>query len=318
MTDIATVSNAEATAAAVDAARRGEGVAVLVPCYNEAPTIAKVVSDFRAALPEATIYVYDNNSTDGTADIAAAAGAVVRRESRQGKGNVVRSMFRDIDAEYYLMVDGDDTYPAEAAGDLLAPLAADAADMTVGDRISNGAYGKENERPFHNFGNSLVRTAINCLFHSDIKDIMTGYRAFSYQFVKTFPVLSGGFEIETEMTIHAVDRKMYVENSDGFRVLMTIARLFRVYCPLRFFGLLALLLAAVSILLFLPILLTYLDTGLVPRFPTLIVSGFIMVAALQSLFCGLLLDNMRQKDCRDFEFQLQQAHDSYRRMQERA
>lgn len=160
MTDIATVSNAEATAAAVDAARRGEGVAVLVPCYNEAPTIAKVVSDFRAALPEATIYVYDNNSTDGTADIAAAAGAVVRRESRQGKGNVVRSMFRDIDAEYYLMVDGDDTYPAEAAGDLLAPLAADAADMTVGDRISNGAYGKENERPFHNFGNNLVRRLI--------------------------------------------------------------------------------------------------------------------------------------------------------------
>ena len=207
MTDIATVSNAEATAAAVDAARRGEGVAVLVPCYNEAPTIAKVVSDFRAALPEATIYVYDNNSTDGTADIAAAAGAVVRRESRQGKGNVVRSMFRDIDAEYYLMVDGDDTYPAEAAGDLLAPLAADAADMTVGDRISNGAYGKENERPFHNFGNNLVRRLIRVIYGYAFEDVMTGYRAFTRAFVKTMPVMSGGFQIETEISIWAVDRR---------------------------------------------------------------------------------------------------------------
>ena len=245
-------------------------------------------------------------------------------------------MFREIDAKCYLMLDGDDTYPVASAREMVDRVLNRGADMVVGDRLSS-TYFQENKRPFHNFGNSLVRTAINCLFHSDIKDIMTGYRAFSYQFVKTFPVLSGGFEIETEMTIHAVDRKMFVENvvvdyrdrpagsqsklntySDGFRVLMTIARLFRVYCPLRFFGLLALLLAAVSILLFLPILLTYLDTGLVPRFPTLIVSGFIMVAALQSLFCGLLLDNMRQKDCRDFEFQLQQAHDSYRRMQERA
>lgn len=310
-------------------------VAVLLPCYNEEVTIGNVVRDFRAALPGATIYVYDNNSTDHTAEIARNAGAVVRREPRQGKGNVIRAMFEDIDADVYVMADGDDTYPADAAPAMVAKVL-DGYDMVIGDRLSS-TYFQENKRPFHNFGNSLVRTAINCLFHSDIKDIMTGYRAFSYQFVKTFPVLSGGFEIETEMTIHAVDRKMFVENvvvdyrdrpagsqsklntySDGFRVLMTIARLFRVYCPLRFFGLLALLLAAVSILLFLPILLTYLDTGLVPRFPTLIVSGFIMVAALQSLFCGLLLDNMRQKDCRDFEFQLQQAHDSYRRMQERA
>ncbi len=207
MTDIATVSNAEATASAVEAARRGEGVAVLVPCYNEAPTIAKVVSDFRAALPEATVYVYDNNSTDGTADIAAAAGAVVRRESRQGKGNVVRSMFRDIDAEYYLMVDGDDTYPAEAAGDLIAPLAADEADMTVGDRISNGAYGKENERPFHNFGNNLVRRLIKVIYGYAFEDVMTGYRAFTRAFVKTMPVMSGGFQIETEISIWAVDRR---------------------------------------------------------------------------------------------------------------
>ena len=210
MTDIATVSNAEATASAVEAARRGEGVAVLVPCYNEAPTIARVVADFRAALPEATIYVYDNNSTDGTADIAAAAGAVVRREFRQGKGNVVRSMFRDIDAEYYLMVDGDDTYPAEAAGDLIAPLAADEADMTVGDRISNGAYGKENERPFHNFGNNLVRRLIKVIYGYAFEDVMTGYRAFTRAFVKTMPVMSGGFQIETEISIWAVDRRWRV------------------------------------------------------------------------------------------------------------
>ena len=217
MTDIATVSNAEATAAAVDAARRGEGVAVLVPCYNEAPTIAKVVSDFRAALPEATVYVYDNNSTDGTADIAAAAGAVVRRESRQGKGNVVRSMFRDIDAEYYLMVDGDDTYPAEAAGDLIAPLAADEADMTVGDRISNGAYGKENERPFHNFGNNLVRRLIKVIYGYAFEDVMTGYRAFTRAFVKTMPVMSGGFQIETEISIWAVDRRWRVTDDSSYR-----------------------------------------------------------------------------------------------------
>ena len=281
-------------------------IAVLIPCYNESQTITKVVRDISAVLPEATVYVYDNNSTDGTGDLARAAGAVVRQEYKQGKGNVIRRMFREIDAKCYLMLDGDDTYPVASAREMVDRVLNRGADMVVGDRLSS-TYFQENKRPFHNFGNSLVRTAINCLFHSDIKDIMTGYRAFSYQFVKTFPVLSGGFEIETEMTIHAVDRKMFVENvvvdyrdrpagsqsklntySDGFRVLMTIARLFRVYCPLRFFGLLALLLAAVSILLFLPILLTYLDTGLVPRFPTLIVSGFIMVAALQSLFCGLL------------------------------
>lgn len=305
-------------------------IAVLIPCYNESQTIAKVVRDISAALPEAAVYVYDNNSTDGTGELARAAGAIVRQEYKQGKGNVIRRMFREIDARCYLMLDGDDTYPASAARDLVSLVLDRGADMVVGDRLSS-TYFQENKRPFHNFGNSLVRTAINGLFHSDIKDMMTGYRAFSYQFVKTFPVLSSGFEIETEMSIHAVDRKMYVENvvvdyrdrpegsesklntySDGIRVLLTIARLFRVYCPLRFFGLLALALAAVSMVLFLPILATYLSTGLVPRFPTLIVSGFIMVAALQSLFGGLLLDNIRQKDCRDFEFKLQQAHDRYK------
>lgn len=306
-------------------------IAVLIPCYNESQTIVKVVREISEALPEAVVYVYDNNSTDKTAELAESAGAVVRHEYRQGKGNVIRRMFREIDARCYLMLDGDDTYPASAARSMVDLVLKQGADMVVGDRLSS-TYFQENKRPFHNFGNSLVRSSINCLFHSGIKDIMTGYRAFSYLFVKTFPVLSGGFEIETEMTIHAVDRKMYVENvvvdyrdrpegsesklntySDGIRVLLTIVRLFRIYCPLRFFGLLALVLAAVSLAMFAPILATYFATGLVPRFPTLIVSGFIMVAALMSLFCGLLLDNMRQKDCRDFEFRLQQAHESCER-----
>ena len=304
-------------------------IAVLIPCYNESQSIAKVVGDISAALPGAVVYVYDNNSTDGTGELAQQAGAVVRREYRQGKGNVIRRMFREIDAQCYLMLDGDDTYPADVAPEMVRLVLEQGADMVVGDRLSS-TYFQENKRPFHNFGNSLVRASINGLFHSNIRDIMTGYRAFSYQFVKTFPVLSAGFEIETEMTIHAVDKKMYVENvvvdyrdrsegsqsklntyTDGAKVLMTIVRLFRSYCPLRFFGLLALLLAAVSAGLFVPVLVTYIQTGLVPRFPTLIVSGFVMVAALMSLFCGLLLDNVRQKDCRDFEFKLQQVHDQY-------
>lgn len=310
-------------------------IAVLIPCYNESQSIAKVVRDIAAALPDAVVYVYDNNSTDGSADLARAAGAVVRAEYSQGKGNVIRRMFREVDAQCYLMLDGDDTYPAESAPEMVNLVLERGADMVVGDRLSS-TYFQENKRPFHNFGNSLVRSAINGLFHSDIRDIMTGYRAFSYQFVKTFPVLSSGFEIETEMTIHAVDKKMYVENvvvdyrdrpqgsqsklntySDGARVLRTIVRLFRSYCPLRFFGLLALLLTVVSAVLFLPILVTYIQTGLVPRFPTLIVCGFIMVAALMSLFCGLQLDNARQKDRRDFEFKLQQVHDQYVRRMDR-
>lgn len=308
-----------------------DAIAVLIPCFNESQTIAKVVRSISAVLPEAVVYVYDNNSTDGTGDLARSAGAVVRREYKQGKGNVIRRMFREVDAQCYLMLDGDDTYPASAAPEMARLVLEQGADMVVGDRLSS-TYFQENKRPFHNFGNSLVRSSINHLFHSSIQDIMTGYRAFSYQFVKTFPVLSAGFEIETEMSIHAVDKKMYVENvvvdyrdrpegsmsklntySDGARVLMTILRLFRLYRPLRFFGLLALMLAIVSLALFAPIFATYLQTGLVPRFPTLIVSGFIMLAALVSLFSGLLLDNIRQKDCRDFEFKLQQVHDQFLR-----
>ena len=297
-------------------------IAVLIPCYNESKTIDKVVRDFKKALPEATIYVYDNNSKDGTDKIAKNAGAIVRYEHQQGKGNVIRRMFSEIDAECYLMVDGDDTYPAEAASQMVYKILNDKADMIVGDRLSSTYY-EENKRPFHNFGNSIVRWSINTLFKNDIKDIMTGYRAFSYRFVKTFPVLSKGFEIETEMSIHAVDKNMFVENviidyrdrpegsesklntySDGIKVLMTIMRLFRTYRPGGFFGVIASILALIAIIFFVPILITYSRTGLVPQLPTLIVCGFVMIAAIQSLFAGLVLKTIYQKNRQDFEMEL--------------
>ena len=297
-------------------------IAVLIPCYNESKTIDKVVRDFKKALPEATIYVYDNNSKDGTHKIAKNAGAIVRYEHQQGKGNVIRRMFSEIDAECYLMVDGDDTYPAEAASQMVDKILNDKADMIVGDRLSS-TYFEENKRPFHNFGNSIVRWSINTLFKNDIKDIMTGYRAFSYRFVKTFPVLSKGFEIETEMSIHAVDKNMFVENviidyrdrpegsesklntySDGIKVLMTIMRLFRTYRPGGFFGVIASILALIAIIFFVPILITYSRTGLVPQLPTLIVCGFVMIAAIQSLFAGLVLKTIYQKNRQDFEMEL--------------
>lgn len=306
-------------------------IAVLVPCYNEAQSVAKVVTDFRRVLPECTVYVYDNNSTDGTAELAEAAGAVVRREHRQGKGHVIRRMFREIDAECYVMVDGDDTYPAECAPALVAPVLEKKADMVVGDRLSS-TYFTENKRPFHNFGNSLVRRAINTIFKSEIKDVMTGYRAFNYQFVKSFPVLSKGFEIETEMTIHAIDKNMFVENvvidyrdraegsvsklntfSDGFKVLRTVGRLFRGYRPFGFFGLIAALLFLLAIGFFIPVLVDYFRTGLVQRFPTLITCGFVAVSALQSFFAGLILHTMRQKDRQDFEARLISIHEAYQR-----
>jgi len=306
-------------------------IAVLVPCYNEAPTVAKVVADFRRALPECTVYVYDNNSTDGTADLAKEAGAVVRHEYRQGKGHVIRRMFREIDAECYVMVDGDDTYPAEFAPALVAPVLEKKADMVVGDRLSS-TYFTENKRPFHNFGNTLVRGAINAIFKSDIKDVMTGYRAFNYQFVKSFPVLSKGFEIETEMTIHAIDKNMYVENvvidyrdraegsvsklntySDGFKVLRTVGRLFRSYKPFGYFGLIALILFILAVGFFIPVLVDYFKTGLVMRFPTLITCGFVAVAAIQSLFAGMILHTVRQKDRQDFEARLISISEDYKR-----
>lgn len=300
-------------------------IAVLIPCYNEERTVEKVVADFQHALPEAVVYVYNNNSTDRTAELAEKAGAVVRNEYKQGKGNVIRSMFQDIDAACYIMADGDDTYPAEASRELADRVLHHGADMVVGDRLSSTYY-TQNKRPFHNFGNSLVRWGINLLFDNDIKDIMTGYRAFSYEFVKTFPVLSQGFEIETEMSIHAVDKNMQIENvvidyrdrpegsvsklntySDGFKVIRTIFRLYRSYHPLGFFGIIALLLAILSLLFFVPIVGEYVHTGLVDRFPTLIVCGFTMIAAIQSLFTGLTLDTLRKKDRQDFEMELLRA-----------
>ena len=297
-------------------------IAVLIPCYNESKSIKKVVEDFKRELPEAVIYVYDNNSSDGTAEIAQAAGAVVRHEYQQGKGNVIRRMFREIDAECYIMTDGDDTYPAESARQMAEEVLSKNSDMVVGDRLSS-TYFNENKRPFHNFGNKLVRRCINMLFKSDINDIMTGYRAFSYEFVKTFPVLSKGFEIETEMSIHAIDKKMAVSNviidyrdrpegsesklntySDGFKVIRTIIRLFRNYKPMRFFSIISLILVIIAAIFFIPILITYGKTGLVPNFPTLIVCGFIVIAAVQSFFTGMLLDTINSKSRQDFEIRL--------------
>ena len=297
-------------------------IAVLIPCYNEEKTIAKVVRDAKAALPEAVVYVYDNNSSDRTVELAEAEGAVVRHEYMQGKGNVIRRMFREVEAECYIMVDGDDTYPMEYAAGMVDKVLNRNADMVVGDRLSS-TYFTENKRPFHNFGNTIVRSSINRLFNCEIKDIMTGYRAFSYGFVKTFPVLSTGFEIETEMTIHAVYNNMKIENvivdyrdrpegsesklntfSDGFKVIRTIVKLYRDYKPLGFFGMCAAVLTVIAVLMFIPILIAYLETGLVLRFPTLFVCGFIGLAALQSLFAGLMLSNMALKNRRDFEYRL--------------
>lgn len=300
-------------------------IAVLIPCYNEEKTVEKVVSDFKRVLPEAVVYVYNNNSTDRTAELARKAGAVVRNEYMQGKGNVIRRMFREIDAQCYIMADGDDTYPAEDAPEMARLVLEQQADMVVGDRLSS-TYFTENTRPFHNLGNRLVRGSIQLLFRNNIKDIMTGYRAFSYEFVKTFPVISKGFEIETEMSIHAVNANMHLENviigyrdrpegsvsklntySDGFKVLRTIARLYRVYKPLGFFGLIAAFLFLLAVLFFVPVLNTYAQTGLVPNFPTLIVCGFTVLASLQSLFSGLILETIRQKNRQDFEINLIRA-----------
>ena len=299
-------------------------IAVIIPCYNEAKTIQKVIEDYRKALPEATIYVYDNNSSDHTDEIAKEAGAIVRYEYQQGKGNVIRTMFREIDAECYLMIDGDDTYPAESAREMVDLVLEKNVDMVVGDRLSS-TYFEENKRPFHNFGNSLVRKCINVMFKTQINDIMTGYRAFSYQFVKSFPVLSKGFEIETEMTIHAIDKNMSLKNhvityrdrpegsvsklntvSDGLKVLKTILHLFCDYKPLQFFGLLALILILLALLFFIPVFYEYLVTGLVERFPTLIVCGFCVIIAMMSFFSGMILQTFKHKERREFEFRLQE------------
>ncbi len=297
-------------------------VAVIIPCYNESKTIKKVVEDFKRVVPEAVIYVYDNNSTDGTDEIARAAGAVVRYEYQQGKGNVIRRMFREVDAHCYVMVDGDDTYPVEPVPEMIKEVLEKKVDMVVGDRLSS-TYFTENKRPFHNLGNSVVRSSINMLFKSDIKDIMTGLRAFSYSFVKTFPVLSKGFEIETEMTIHAIDKNMSMKNividykdrvegsesklntySDGIKVLMTIVRLYKNYKPLKFFGYMALILLLLSAAFFAPVMITYIETKSVPNFPTLIVCGFTAIAAIQCYFSGMILSTIVSKEKQDFEYKL--------------
>lgn len=306
-------------------------IAVLIPCYNESKTIEKVVSDFKRKLPEATIYVYDNNSTDGTSDIARKAGAIVRMEYMQGKGNVIRRMFREIDAECYIITDGDDTYPAEFAREMIDKVLDYQADMVVGDRLSS-TYFKENKRMFHGIGNTMVRILINILFKSEIKDIMTGYRAFSYQFVKSFPVLSKGFEIETEMSIHAIDKNMRVDNviieyrdrpigsqsklntySDGLKVIITIGRLFRSYKPMQFFSLFSFILFLIGVGFFIPVFIEYIETGLVLKLPTLIVCCFVLLAGILSFFSGMILASIEQKNKQDFELELHRLEERKRR-----
>ena len=302
--------------------KKNKKIAVLIPCYNESKTIKKVVEDYKKALPEADIYVYDNNSSDHTDEIAREAGAIVRYEYRQGKGNVIRSMFKDIEADCYLMIDGDDTYPAENAREMCDLVLDKKVDMVIGDRLSS-TYFTENKRPFHNFGNRLVRGLINFLFESNVRDIMTGYRAFSYEFVKTFPVLSKGFEIETEMTIHALDKNFLLEEvkvgyrdrpagsvsklntyRDGFRVLKTIGRLFKEYKPTIFFSLLSLLFLIISIGFGIPVFAEYFKTGLVPRYPTLIFSGFMLMISLVLFACGVILEVVVKKHRQLFELML--------------
>lgn len=299
-----------------------EKIAVLIPCYNEAKTVEKVVKDFKKVLPNADIYVYDNNSSDGTDKLAKKAGAIVRYERRQGKGNVIRTMFREIDADCYLMIDGDDTYPAKHAKEMCNLVLNENVDMVIGDRLSS-TYFTENKRPFHNFGNKLVRALINHLFKSNVRDIMTGYRAFSYDFVKTFPVLSKGFEIETEMTIHSLDKNFYIKEipvdyrdrpkgsvsklntfSDGFKVLKTIARLFKEYKPMRFFGLISIIFFLITLGFGIPVFIDYFKTGLVERFPTLIFSGFMLMVSLLSFMCGLILEVVVKKHRQLFELNL--------------
>lgn len=305
-------------------------IAVLIPCYNESKTVKKVIEDFKRELPEATIYVYDNNSKDGTDEIARQAGAIVRYERKQGKGNVIRTMFREIDAECYIMTDGDDTYPAECAREMCEAVLKRNVDMVIGDRLSS-TYFTENKRPFHNVGNVLVRKLINMIYKSDIRDVMTGYRAFSYKFVKTFPVLSKGFEIETEMTIHTLDKNMEVENIiieyrdrpegsesklstyvDGFRVIKTIITLYKNYKPLQFFLLLTILLSVVGLAFLVPVIIDYVHTGLVPKMPSFVASVFFFITAIQSLFGGLILQTMVKRSKQDFEIKLNEYTDKFK------
>lgn len=311
-------------------------VAVLIPCYNEAVTIGKVIDDFKRVLPDADIYVYDNNSKDDTAAIAEDHGAIVRTEPRQGKGNVVRQMFREIDADYYIMVDGDDTYPAEAAPRLLEPLMNDTADMTVGDRLSNGTYGEENDRAFHGFGNNLVRWLIKVIYGYAFDDVMTGYRAFNRIFVKTMPVLSEGFQIETELSIHAVDKRFRIADvpidyrdrpegsysklstfGDGAKVLRAIASLFKDHKPMAFFGWLALILIVLGLIAGIPVIAEYFQTGLVPRFPTAILAIALVICGALSFTAGIILDTVAKTGRKQWELFTYQAYEEAQRHQEK-
>ncbi len=305
-------------------------VAVLIPCYNEELTIGKVIDDFKKELPEANIYVYDNNSKDKTGEIAKEHGAIVIKEYRQGKGNVVRTMFRDIDADIYIMIDGDDTYPAEAARKLMEPIIKNEADMVIGDRLSNGTYAKENKRAFHNLGNNLVQGLIGLLFKNEIKDIMTGYRVFNRFFVKTMPVMSEGFQIETEMSIHALDKKFRLKEipieyrdrpagsesklntfRDGYRVIKALIGLFKDYKPLLFFGTISIVSLILGLLAGVPVIVEFALTRFITKVPSAILAvGFIVVAVV-SLACGLILDTISATDKRNYELYL----NNYKEMQ---
>lgn len=300
-----------------------EKIAVLIPCYNEELTIEKVIKDFRKELPEADIYVYNNNSKDRTKEIAIKNGAIVVDEYKQGKGNVVRSQFRDIEADIYVMVDGDDTYPAEFIHQLIEPVRNGQADMTIGDRLSNGTYQKENKRPFHEFGNNLVKKAINVLFDTKLKDIMTGYRVFNKRFVKNMPVLSPKFEIETEMSLYALDKKYIIKEipivyrdrpegsssklntvGDGIKVVKTIARMFKDYKPFKFFGLIALILFIIGLAIGIPVLVEFFKTAYITKVPSAILATGFMGLAAVSLQCGIVLDTITRQHKEDYELNL--------------
>lgn len=308
-----------------------ETIAVIIPCYNEAQTIGKVIDDFRKELPEADIYVYDNNSSDDTAKIALEHDAIVRTECRQGKGRVVRQMHRDITADYYVMVDGDDTYPAEFVHDLLKPLRENEADMTIGDRLSNGTYGDENDRAFHGLGNNLVRWMIKAIYGYNFKDVMTGYRAYNTVFAKSMPVLSPGFQIETELSIHAVDKSWRIKEvpidyrdrpegsesklstfSDGFKVISMIMTLFKEYKPMALFGTLAILFLILGLIFGIPIICEFAQTGLVPRFPTAILSLGLLLVALLNFITGLILGSVVKGQRMQYEIEVNRVYDDYR------
>lgn len=305
-----------------------EKIAILIPCYNESLTIKKVINDFKRELPEADIYVYDNNSTDNTYEIALSEGAIVKKEPRQGKGNVIRQMFFDIEADYYLMVDGDDTYPAENSKELISALREGRADMVIGDRLSNGTYFNENKRAFHDFGNNLVKNSINRLYQANIKDVMTGYRGFNRMFVKSFPVMSSGFQIETEFTIHALDKRFKLVEipidyrdrpegseskldtySDGFKVLLTILKMFKDYKPLLFFSIISFIFFLFGLIFGVPVINEFIHTGFITKVPSSILATGLMVFALLLLITGLILDTVVTNAKKEYELNLYRLYE---------